>query len=248
MSGVSLFGRAMFVAGRAVRETGQALDRVGQHMQGRLAYVETLSRHRRLAPLGDKRPQLADFAFVAPNSVLVGDVKMGAKSAVYYNSVVRGDVAPVTIGANSVIGDECVVHVSSGNIVGQRNETVIGDNVLVEAGAILHACTVESGAVVQSGAIVLDGAVVESGAIVGPRALVGAGKRVPAGEYWAGSPAAKVRAVTPADIDAANARRTSLMDSAAEHERELAKDGAELYNDKEQERSAAFGVGFETKH
>ena len=76
---------------------------------------------------------------------------------------------------------------------------VIGANVTVGHGAILHACTLEDGCFIGMGAIILDGVVVETGAMVAAGAMVTPGKRVKAGELWAGNPAKMLRELSEAD-------------------------------------------------
>merc|ERR1712000_398365 len=87
----SFFGRMMFGLGRGVRETGQALDRVGCKIQGNLAFVEELSRHRRLAPLYDKWPSVGKKVFIAPNASVIGDVQIRDGASVWYGAVLRSE-------------------------------------------------------------------------------------------------------------------------------------------------------------
>lgn len=133
-------------------------------------------------------PRLAGDVFVAPGAWIIGDVEIGARSSVWFNVVIRGDVNFIRIGERTNIQDGTVIHVASDD-----QPTVIGSDVTVGHKAMLHACTLESGSFVGMNATVLDGAVVESGAMVAAGALVTAGKRVPRGELWAGAPARCLR-------------------------------------------------------
>ena len=117
---------------------------------------------------------------------MVGQVTLGPGASVWYNGVLRGDMAPITIGAGSNIQDGCVVHVDTGFPV------EVGQYVTVGHGAILHGCTVGDGALIGMGAIVLNGAKIGPGAVVAAGALVPQGMEVPAGMVAMGSPA-KVR-------------------------------------------------------
>src|SRR5512139_2804920 len=118
-------------------------------------------------PYDGKAPRVAASAFLAPGSVVVGDVEIGEGSSVWFGTVVRGDVNHVRIGARTNLQDLTVVHVTSG-----AHPTVIGDDVTVGHRAVLHGCTVRDRCLVGIGAIVLDGAVVESESMIGAGALV----------------------------------------------------------------------------
>jgi len=145
-----------------------------------------------IIPFGGKVPVIAPDAFVAPTATVIGDVEIGAGSSVWYGCVVRGDYNVIRIGARTNIQDGCVVHIDS-----RHNGAFIGDDVTVGHMCLIHACTLESGSFVGNKATVMDGAVVESGAMVAAGALVTPKKRVPSGELWGGSPARKLRDLTP---------------------------------------------------
>ena len=136
-------------------------------------------------PLYDKLPRVATDAFVAPSASVIGDVQIGEKSSVWYNTVVRGDVNFVRIGKHTNIQDGSVVHVSKSNIGGAVLPTIIGDRVTVGHSAVLHACTLEDECLVGMGATVLDGAVIGTKSMVAAGALVSPGTKVPSGELWA---------------------------------------------------------------
>jgi carbonic anhydrase/acetyltransferase-like protein (isoleucine patch superfamily) len=139
-------------------------------------------------------PDIHPSAFIAPGAVVVGDVKIGARSSVWFGCIIRGDDHSVTIGDDSNLQDGTIIHVSY-----QTHPTTIGSGVTVGHAARLHGCTLEDGCLVGIGAIVLDGAVVEAGAMVAAGALVPPNKRVPSGEIWAGNPAKLLRVMTEAD-------------------------------------------------
>ncbi|KAJ7289915.1 hypothetical protein O6H91_Y305400 [Diphasiastrum complanatum] len=83
-------GRVVYRVGFWVRETGQALDRLGCRLQGNYAFQEQLSRHRTIMNLFDKLPTVAENVFVAPSAAVIGDVKIGARSSIWYGCVLRG--------------------------------------------------------------------------------------------------------------------------------------------------------------
>jgi carbonic anhydrase/acetyltransferase-like protein (isoleucine patch superfamily) len=144
-----------------------------------------------IRPYQGVHPRLADSAWVAPSADVIGDVEIGPDSSVWYQTVVRGDVFPIRIGARTNIQDHCVLHVTH-----DRHATVLQDDVTIGHRVVLHGCTVESGALVGIGAIVLDQAVSGAGARVGAGALVTPGTRVPPGTVAMGSPARVVRDVS----------------------------------------------------
>ncbi|UCG86937.1 MAG: gamma carbonic anhydrase family protein [Gemmatimonadota bacterium] len=128
-------------------------------------------------------------AFIAPGAKVVGDVTLGRESSIWYNSVVRGDLAPVHIGDQTNIQDLSVVHVDEG--VPCR----IGSRVGVGHRAILHGCTVDDDCLIGMGSILLNGVHVGSGSVVGAGALLTEGLDVPPCSVVLGFPARVVRAV-----------------------------------------------------
>jgi len=133
-------------------------------------------------------PEVAEDAFLAPGSAVIGNVVIGSGSGIWFNAVVRGDVNEVRIGERTNIQDGCVIHVTSDGF-----GTYLGNDITVGHKAILHACTLEDRCLIGMGAVVMDGVVVESGAMVAAGALVTFNKRIKAGELWAGSPARFLR-------------------------------------------------------
>ena len=127
---------------------------------------------------------------------MLGDVSLGRDSSIWYNSVLRGDMAPIAIGDETNIQDLCMVHADPGVLC------VVGRRVTVgHRRAILHGCTIHDGALIGSGSVVLHNAVVETGALVGAGAVVTNNMVVPAGAMALGIPA-KIRegAANPDEI------------------------------------------------
>lgn len=139
-----------------------------------------------------RRPQCDPTAWIAPGVTLLGDVTIGARSSVWYGSVVRGDADQIVVGADTNIQDLSVVHVDDG--VPCR----IGDRVGIGHRAIIHGCTIGDDVLIGMGAIILNGAVIESGAVVGAGAVVLEGRVIPAGMLALGTPAQAVRPVDEA--------------------------------------------------
>ncbi|HWB50266.1 MAG TPA: gamma carbonic anhydrase family protein [Stellaceae bacterium] len=147
-------------------------------------------------------PRIDPTAFVAPNAVVIGDVAIGAHANIWFNVVIRGDDAPIRIGAGANIQDGTVVHVTydvPGS--GEHIPTTIGEDVAIGHMALLHGCTLEAGAFVGMKACVMDRAVVQSGAMVAAGAVVTPRKVVKAGELWSGTPARYARGLKPEEVE-----------------------------------------------
>ncbi len=135
--------------------------------------------------------------------MLIGDVELGDDASLWPCTVVRGDVNFIRIGARTNIQDGAVLHVThDGQYSPGGFPLVIGADVTVGHGAILHACTVEDACLIGMHATVLDGALVCKHAMVGAGAVVTPGKIVGAGELWLGNPARCVRKLDATQIQA----------------------------------------------
>jgi carbonic anhydrase/acetyltransferase-like protein (isoleucine patch superfamily) len=134
---------------------------------------------------------------------VIGDVAIGDDASIWPGAVVRGDVNYIRIGARSNLQDQCVVHVTHDGPNGPPGglATLIGEDVTVGHGAIIHACTIGDACLVGMGAIVLDGVRVEKNAFIGAGAMVSPGKRVGSGELWLGNPARCVRRLSDQEIE-----------------------------------------------
>lgn len=133
-------------------------------------------------------PKYGENCFFADNSVIVGDVIMGANCTVWFNSVVRGDVNSIRIGDNTNIQDGAIIHCTY-----QKASTTIGNNVSIGHNAIVHGCIIEDNVLIGMGSIVMDGAIVRKGAVVAAGAIVLQGQEVEADFIYAGVPAKKVK-------------------------------------------------------
>ncbi len=135
-----------------------------------------------------RAPRIDATAWVAPTAAIIGDVEIGPGSSIWYHCVLRGDTNLIRIGARTNIQDGSILHVNR-----ETFPCILGDDVTVGHGAIVHACTVENGGFIGMGARVLDGAVVAEGAMLAAGALLTPAKRMGRNELWAGSPARFVR-------------------------------------------------------
>ncbi|WP_309089448.1 gamma carbonic anhydrase family protein [Domibacillus sp.] len=144
-------------------------------------------------PYKDKQPVIAESAFVADYATITGDVIIGEQSTVWYNTVIRGDVAPTIIGNKVNIQDNSVLHQSP------NNPLVIEDEVTVGHQVILHSCKIRKGALIGMGSIILDNAEIGEGAFIGAGSLVPPGKVIPPNTMAFGRPAKVVRNVNEED-------------------------------------------------
>jgi gamma-carbonic anhydrase len=138
----------------------------------------------------DLSPKVDPSAFIAPNAVLIGNVKVGASASIWFNSVLRGDINYIDIGDKTNIQDGCLLHVT------HEDPVVVGAEATIGHGVILHGATVESGCLVAMGAIILDGARIESGSLVAAGALIPPGMRVPKNSLVMGVPGRVVKELT----------------------------------------------------
>lgn len=161
-------------------------------------------------------PAIDDSAFIAPGARVIGHVKIGADSSLWYNVVVRGDGNTITIGARSNVQDGSVIHISTGT-----HATVIGDDVLIGHLALVHGCTLHDRAFVGFGAVVMDGCVIESDAMLAAGAMLTPGKRIPSGQLWAGRPARYMRDLSPEEMAGNQKGVAAYVQEARKHKRAL---------------------------
>ena len=150
----------------------------------------------------DQYPRIGQRVWIDPAATVIGDVEIGDDASIWPGAVIRGDVNAIRIGARSNLQDACVVHVTHDGPHGPPGglATVIGDDVTVGHGAIIHACSIGDACLIGMGAIVLDGARVEKNGFVGAGAVVSPGKVVGSGELWLGNPARCVRRLSEAEV------------------------------------------------
>lgn len=129
--------------------------------------------------------------YIAPNATVVGDVILENGVSIWYGAVLRGDTGTITIGENSNVQDNCIIH----------EKTTVGSGCSIGHGAILHGCTVGDNCVVGMGAIVLNGAVLGEHCLVGAGAVVTGKMNAPAGSLILGNPATVVKPLTQEQID-----------------------------------------------
>jgi carbonic anhydrase/acetyltransferase-like protein (isoleucine patch superfamily) len=141
------------------------------------------------------QPQIDPAAYVSPHAVVIGDVRLAARSSVWPMAVLRGDINYIEIGEGTNIQDGAIVHLA------EDLPVRVGRLVTVGHRAILHACTVEDNCLIGMGATILDGAVIGRDSIIGAHALVTKGAQIPPGSLVMGTPAKVVRPLRQDEID-----------------------------------------------
>ena len=141
------------------------------------------------------RPQIHPTAFIEESAQVVGDVRIGAQSSVWFGAVVRGDVFRIRVGERTNVQDGTVIHVSNGT-----HATVLEDEVTVGHNVTLHGCHVERGCLVGIGSIVLDGCRVGEKSLVAAGALLSPGTIVPPRSLVMGVPARVKRQLTEREV------------------------------------------------
>ncbi|WP_042204272.1 gamma carbonic anhydrase family protein [Paenibacillus camerounensis] len=139
-------------------------------------------------------PRTDESVYVAEGAKLVGDVSVGQHSSIWFNAVLRGDLAPVVIGERCNIQDGAVGH------VGEGLPLILGDGISVGHSAIIHGCRIGEGTLIGMGAIVLNGAEIGEYALIGAGSVVTENKVIPPYTLSLGSPAKIVRELTEQDL------------------------------------------------
>jgi len=140
------------------------------------------------------KPQIAEAAFVASNATLVGDVRLGRDSSVFYGAVLRGDIDTIRIGEGTNVQDGCIIHLAD------DLGATVGAYCTIGHAAIIHACTVGDLCLVGMQAVILDGAEIGDECLIGAGALVTSRTKIPPRSLVLGSPAKVVRPLTEAEI------------------------------------------------
>jgi carbonic anhydrase/acetyltransferase-like protein (isoleucine patch superfamily) len=139
----------------------------------------------------DITPTVASSAFIDASAQVIGDVHVGDESSVWMNAVVRGDVNAIRIGRRTNVQDGTVVHVMRE----PSHPTIIGDEITIGHGAVVHGCTIEDRCLIGMGAILLNGVRVGAGSIIAAGTLLPEGTVVPPRSLVMGSPGKVRRAV-----------------------------------------------------
>ena len=147
-----------------------------------------------LYQFGDKRPSISKSAFIADTACIIGDVLIGERSSVWFNSVIRGDRSKISIGKGCNIQDSVVIH-------SDENNVKIGDGVTIGHGSVIHGSVIENNALIGMNSTILHGAEIGEFAIVGAGALVPPRYKIPASTVVFGIPCKPARITTEEDLE-----------------------------------------------
>lgn len=173
--------------------------------------MNTVSSTENCLPFGDREPRVAGTAWIAPLSVLIGDVTVGADASIFFGAVVRADLASITIGDRSNVQDNATLHADPGHALALGRGVSVGHN------AVLHGCVIEDNCLIGMGATVMNGVRVGEGSLVAAGAVILEGTQIPAGSLVAGVPARVRRALTPAEIDTISTNARTYCDLAQQY-------------------------------
>jgi carbonic anhydrase/acetyltransferase-like protein (isoleucine patch superfamily) len=169
--------------------------------------------------LGEDAPEIDASAYVADTATLIGKVTLHAHASVWFGTTIRGDNERITIGENSNVQENTVMHTDMGYPL------TIGKNVTVGHSVMLHGCTIGDGALIGIQAVVLNGARIGKGCLVGAGALVTEGKEFADNQLIVGTPAKAIRTLTPEDVLRMQAGADSYVRRGAQYKTQLKKIG-----------------------
>ena len=142
-----------------------------------------------------KKPRIDEKSFIAENATIIGEVIIKKYASIWYNAVLRGDIASIIIGENASIQDGSIVHCDRGI------STVVGNNVTVGHNTVLHACKIGDNSLIGMGAVVLNEAEIGEGVIIGAGAIVTPRTKIPSYTMAMGVPAKVVRNLSEEEVE-----------------------------------------------
>ncbi len=167
-------------------------------------------------------PRIAGDVYIDPDSVIIGDVEIGAGSSVWPMTVIRGDIHRIRIGQRSSVQDGSILHVThAGPYNPDGFPLIIGDDVTIGHKVMLHGCTIGSRILIGMAAVIMDGAVVHDEVIIGAGTLVPPGKVLESGYLYIGNPVRQARSLTGKEMEFFHYTSKRYVDLAAEYLKEM---------------------------
>ena len=153
--------------------------------------------------------------WIAPSADLIGQVRIGEYSSIWWQAVLRADNEPITIGTHTNIQDGCVLHTDPGFPL------FIGNKVSVGHLCMLHGCTINDGSLIGIGSIILNGATIGKNTLIGANTLITEGKQIPPNSLVVGSPGRVVRELTKDQINGLLKNADGYVKRAGDYKKEL---------------------------
>lgn len=168
-----------------------------------------------ILPYKGHSPKIAEDVFLAPTSVVVGDVEIGEGSSVWFNAVVRGDFQPIRIGKCSNIQDNATIHVMG------DTPTIIGDEVIIGHNSIVHCERIGSHTLIGMGSILLGYTDIGENVVIGAGTMITQHKKIPSNSLVYGNPARIIRGLREDEIEALHASAMNYREVAKRYKAEL---------------------------
>ena len=166
--------------------------------------------------LEEKRSQIdRTKCWIAPSADLIGQVRIGENSSIWWQAVLRADNEPITIGTQTNIQDGCVLHTDPGFPL------TIGNKVSVGHLCMLHGCTIDDGSLIGIGSIILNGAKIGRNTLIGANTLVTEGKQIPPNSLVLGSPGRVIRELTEDQVNGLSKNADGYVKRAEHYRKEL---------------------------
>ncbi len=172
-----------------------------------------------LLPYKDKQPIVAPDVFIAPTAVIIGDVEIAEGASIWYGAVLRGDLAPIRIGANTNIQDNCTIHTDL------NKPAIIGRHVTLGHNAVVHGCTIEERCLIGINAVVLSGAHIKTGCIIGAGAVIKEGRVAGPYQLLTGIPAVVKKEYAEDVLEVLDWAVDEYLELAGDHRRSLSMTG-----------------------
>jgi carbonic anhydrase/acetyltransferase-like protein (isoleucine patch superfamily) len=170
-----------------------------------------------IIPYNGKTPTIHESVFVAPGAYLIGDVRIGEGSTVWFNAVLRADDDPIIIGKRCSIQDNATIHLNEGFPVVIEDDVTVGHNV------ILHGCKIGRSSIIGMGSTLLDNVEVGEECIIGANTLLAGGIKIPPRSLVLGSPGRVVRELSEKDLQ--------MLKMSSEHYVQKGKEFKEILED-----------------
>ncbi|MHB1653205.1 MAG: gamma carbonic anhydrase family protein [Desulfitobacteriaceae bacterium] len=179
-----------------------------------------------LLTIQSKEPKIGRDVFLAEGCKVIGDVTLADQASIWFNAVVRGDLAPISIGKCTNIQDLSMIHVNENQPVLIEEDVTVGHNV------ILHGCTIRRGSLIGMGTIILNGSEIGEETIVAAGSLIPERKTFPSRVLLMGSPAKVVRELTVEDLRMIRGATARYLQKAQDYLKESHQAALEIVSGK----------------